>query len=65
MAGTKGTGDGGRRNPGKDDARDDPRAAALRANLAKRKGQSSARRKGKAVGKNEASAFDSLKDEPT
>ncbi|MEM1284484.1 MAG: hypothetical protein AAGH43_03785 [Pseudomonadota bacterium] len=38
----------------------DPRAAALRANLAKRKGQAGARRSGKGVGKNEQSAFDRL-----
>lgn len=43
-------------------ASDDPRAAALRANLAKRKRQASARRGGKAVGKTEASVFDRLKD---
>lgn len=43
-------------------AAEDPRAAALRANLAKRKQQASARRGGKAVGKKEASVFDSLKD---
>ncbi|MEQ8655746.1 MAG: hypothetical protein RIC24_00365 [Hyphomicrobiales bacterium] len=43
-------------------ASEDPRAAALRANLAKRKQQTSARRGGKAVGKKEASVFDSLKD---
>ncbi|MFK7792703.1 MAG: hypothetical protein AB8B88_08535 [Devosiaceae bacterium] len=42
---------------------DDPRAAALRANLAKRKQQSGARRGGKAVGKKESSVFDQLKDE--
>jgi hypothetical protein len=42
--------------------RDDPRAAALRANLAKRKQQASARRGGKAVGKKEPSVFDRLKD---
>jgi hypothetical protein len=41
---------------------DDPRAAALRANLAKRKQQASARRGGKAVGKKEPSVFDRLKD---
>lgn len=41
----------------------DPRAAALRANLAKRKGQGSARRSGKAVGKTEPSAFDKVRDE--
>ncbi|MFN3170936.1 MAG: hypothetical protein ACE37E_09615 [Hyphomicrobiales bacterium] len=46
----------------KPNASDDPRAAALRANLAKRKQQASARRGGKAVGKTEASVFDSLKD---
>ncbi|MBO6675345.1 MAG: hypothetical protein JJ908_09755 [Rhizobiales bacterium] len=44
----------------KDD--DDPRAAALRANLAKRKQQAGARRGGKAVGKKEPSVFDRLKD---
>ncbi|WP_375571690.1 hypothetical protein ABWH92_02040 [Ahrensia marina] len=43
-------------------APDDPRAAALRANLAKRKQQASARRGGKAVGKKETSVFDTLKD---
>lgn len=43
-------------------AAEDPRAAALRANLAKRKQQASARRGGKAVGKKEASVFDNLKD---
>lgn len=42
---------------------DDPRAAALRANLAKRKGQGGARRAGKAVGKTEPSAFDKVRDE--
>jgi hypothetical protein len=41
---------------------DDPRAAALRANLAKRKGQGGARRSGKAVGKTEPSAFDRVRD---
>jgi hypothetical protein len=41
---------------------DDPRAAALRANLAKRRQQASARRGGKAVGKKEPSVFDRLKD---
>lgn len=42
---------------------EDPRAAALRANLAKRKGQGGARRSGKAVGKAEPSAFDKVRDE--
>lgn len=42
---------------------EDPRAAALRANLAKRKGQGGARRSGKAVGKTEPSAFDKVRDE--
>lgn len=41
---------------------DDPRAAALRANLAKRKGQGGARRAGKAVGKTEPSAFDRVRE---
>lgn len=47
---------------GEPESKDDPRAAALRANLAKRKQQSSARRGGKAVGKKEASVFDTLKE---
>lgn len=41
---------------------DDPRAAALRANLVRRKGQTSARRSGKGVGKSEPSAFDRLEE---
>lgn len=42
---------------------EDRKAAALRANLAKRKGQGSARRSGKAVGKTEPSAFDNVRDQ--
>lgn len=42
---------------------DDTRAAALRANLAKRKGQDGARRSGKAIGKTEPSAFDKVRDD--
>lgn len=41
---------------------DDPRAAALRANLSRRKQQAGARRSGKAVAKTETSVFDTLKD---
>ena len=44
-------------------ARQEQRAAALRANLAKRKQQAGARRGGKAVGKAEPSAFDTLNSE--
>lgn len=47
---------------GEPKSEDDPRAAALRANLAKRRQQASARRGGKAVGKKEPSVFDRLKD---
>ncbi|MBV6656812.1 MAG: hypothetical protein KI785_03490 [Devosiaceae bacterium] len=43
----------------------DARAAALRANLAKRKGQTSARRAGKAVGKAEPSALSRGADKPS
>jgi len=44
-------------------AREEQRAAALRANLAKRKQQAGARRGGKAVAKSEPSAFDTLGNE--
>ena len=53
---------GGDSDIAQDRLKDDPRAAALRANLAKRKQQTSARRGGKAVGKKEPSVFDDLKD---
>lgn len=62
MSGSKITDTNGKSDASGDQAQDDPRAAALRANLAKRKQQASARRGGKAVGKKEPSVFDRLKD---
>ncbi|MGD1888138.1 MAG: hypothetical protein ACFB01_13645 [Cohaesibacteraceae bacterium] len=46
--------------PGTKASAPDPRVAALRANLAKRKGQAGARRSGKGVGKSDQSAFGRL-----
>ena len=46
--------------PGTKASAPDPRVAALRANLAKRKGQAGARRSGKGGGKSEQAACDRL-----
>lgn len=62
MSGSKSPDSTGDSEAGQDHLKDDPRAAALRANLAKRKQQTSARRGGKAVGKKEPSVFDDLRD---
>lgn len=51
------------RNPAEAKAGNDPRSAALRANLAKRKQQSRSRRGGKGVSKREETAFDTLLDD--